>query len=73
MEGIGFFTGEGASVQSRCWRCRHSGRNKVNLVWAEGKRGGGKLSSVTGLSPVTCRFRGWQLRCGGVSSARGKS
>lgn len=67
--GIGFFVGESASVQSWCWRLRHSGRNKVNFVWAGGERGGGKFWSVMALSQVTCRFRGWQLRNGGVSSA----
>lgn len=29
--GIGFFIGESASVQSWCWRCHHSGRNKLGV------------------------------------------
>lgn len=66
--GNGFLVGKSASVRSWCWRCHHSGRNRVNLMWAGGERGGGKFWSATGLSLVTCRFRAWQLRCGEVLS-----
>lgn len=54
--GIGFFIGESAGVQSWCWRCHHSGRNKLGVGRRRKRRR--KILVSNGIESVNMRVQG---------------